>query len=523
MPKQFICLLAALLTLGATTNSLLAQSRGWSPRKPTPYTQMAAAAAENRRTQVATPIPQPISEPTYDPTTDGYAEPMPDTAPQRMPRTAARQMPRQQNMRAPAAPRGRQPQAKAMNKPWQPVNHQAAVEEMPAQPMAEGEMMEGSQYSDSMDGFEPGGAGCYDDCNDACCQPSSRIWARAEYLLWWTKGMDTPALATTSPDGTDIADAGVLGLPGTSILFGDGGLNNSTQSGGRVFLGGWLDECHTEGIEFNYLTLGKQTDRFSGTSDEFPILARPYFNVETDLQASLLVGYPDEFSGNMNIVATTSFQTAEVLFRYVARQSCRCRTDLFVGYRYGDLRDHLRINNFETALSGEIAGTTFDMFDEFNTRNTFNGVDFGITQQWSMRCNWSLEASARVALGTTVNRVGINGETVITPDDEDSETFTGGLLAQGTNIGSYSQSKFGSMGEFGLTARKELVCGLTALVGYRFLYWANVARAGKQIDTRINPSQFSGGTLDGDPLPAFAFKTETFWAQGLHFGLEYAF
>jgi hypothetical protein len=520
MPKQFIYPLAALLALGATTNNLLAQSRGWSPRKPTPYTQMAAAAAENRRAQIATPIPQPLSEPAYDPTTDGYAEPMPDAAPQRMPRAAARQMPRQQNMRTPAAPRGRQPQAKAMNKPWQPVNHQAAVEEMPAQPMAEGEMMEGSQYSDLMDGFEPGGAGCHDDCNDACCQPRSRIWARAEYLLWWTKGMDTPALATTSPDGTDQAEAGVLGFPGTSILFGDGGLNNSTQSGGRIFLGGWLDECHTEGIEFNYLSLGKQTDRFSGSSDEFAILARPFFDVETGEQSASLISFPDFVSGNLNIVATTSFQSAEALFRYVARQSWRCRTDLFVGYRYGDLRDHLRINEFR---NDEIDPATLDGFDEFNTRNTFNGVDFGITQQWSMRCNWSLEASARVAIGTTVNRVGINGQTIITPVGADSETFAGNLLALPSNIGSYSQSKFGSIGEFGLTARRELKCGLTALVGYRFLYWANVARAGKQIDTRINPTQINGEPLEGEALPAFAFKTETFWAQGLHFGLEYAF
>ena len=44
---------------------------------------------------------------------------------------------------------------------------------------------------------------------------SVRIWADAEYLLWWNKERFVPALATTSPVGTAQAVAGRLGLPPT--------------------------------------------------------------------------------------------------------------------------------------------------------------------------------------------------------------------------------------------------------------------------------------------------------------------
>src|SRR6056297_3074011 len=47
-------------------------------------------------------------------------------------------------------------------------------------------------------------------------------WVTAESLLWFGKGRTMPALVTTSPAGTPQVDAGVLGRPGTQVLFGDG-------------------------------------------------------------------------------------------------------------------------------------------------------------------------------------------------------------------------------------------------------------------------------------------------------------
>src|SRR5262245_62715161 len=34
---------------------------------------------------------------------------------------------------------------------------------------------------------------------EAVCGPCGRIWAEADYLLWWMKGASLPPLVTTSP------------------------------------------------------------------------------------------------------------------------------------------------------------------------------------------------------------------------------------------------------------------------------------------------------------------------------------
>ena len=48
-----------------------------------------------------------------------------------------------------------------------------------------------------------------------------RIRGGAEYLLWWVEGQRVPALVTTTPLGAAPSEAGIIGVAGTSILFGD--------------------------------------------------------------------------------------------------------------------------------------------------------------------------------------------------------------------------------------------------------------------------------------------------------------
>ena len=55
---------------------------------------------------------------------------------------------------------------------------------------------------------------------------SGGFWIGAEYLLWSAKGDKLPPLVTTSPAGTPAPLAGVLGAPGTSVLFGDESVND---------------------------------------------------------------------------------------------------------------------------------------------------------------------------------------------------------------------------------------------------------------------------------------------------------
>src|SRR5713226_4306082 len=56
-----------------------------------------------------------------------------------------------------------------------------------------------------------------------------RWWFSTDLLLAWVRGSLLQPLVTTSPPGTPLASAGVLGKQGTSILFGNGRFNDDTR------------------------------------------------------------------------------------------------------------------------------------------------------------------------------------------------------------------------------------------------------------------------------------------------------
>src|SRR5215813_12025831 len=73
-----------------------------------------------------------------------------------------------------------------------------------------------------------------DSAADATASAANRFWVGAEYLRWTVKGDKLPALVTTSPPGTPTAEGGVLGFPGTAVLFGDSTVNDEWRSGGLL-------------------------------------------------------------------------------------------------------------------------------------------------------------------------------------------------------------------------------------------------------------------------------------------------
>jgi hypothetical protein len=130
----------------------------------------------------------------------------------------------------------------------------------------------------------------------------------------------------------------------------------------------------------------------------------------------------------------------------------------------------------------------------------------------------------KVALGNVNSSVHINGQaTSVVVDPPDTSVTPGGLLAQPTNMGNYDRNSLAAIIELGMSLRRQFACGLEATVGYSFMYWSDVSRAGDQIDRDINVSQLPPGPLVGAPRPEFSFRNTDFWAQGLNAGLEYAF
>ena len=368
---------------------------------------------------------------------------------------------------------------------------------------------------------------CMDDsCLDGgCFEPhrSSRIWGRAEYLLWWTRGMETPTLASTSIAGTPRPQAGVLGQSGTRELFGDSPLGESTQSGARFTLGAWLNDDQCQGLEVTYLYVGEGTDNFHASQADYPILARPFFNTQANAQDVRLINFPGDLQGNLAIGSATEFQTLEILLRHAAVRSPVSKMDYLFGYRYARLRDELNIDSSSRALSGATTGSTLSISDEFGTRNRFHGFEVGLTYEWRPTPLWEAELLAKVALGRSSANLDIWGETVTTSPTGTTASSPSGLLARTSNSGSFETSRFGALSEFGVNLHRDLQCGLKFSVGYSFIHWGSVNRAGDQIDVAVNPAELLPGNANNGSRPMNPGGKSSYWAQGLNFGLTYDF
>ena len=371
-----------------------------------------------------------------------------------------------------------------------------------------------------------------DECGSACgacsgcfggCGHQPRFWGGADFLLWWTSESDTPPLATTSAGSANQPTAGVLGATGTSTLFGGDGLHDGSQTGGRYTIGTWIDPWLTFGIEFTYLTLGDDEEDFAASEADFPVLARPFFNVVNNAEDARLIAFPGLVSGNLSIASRTEFDTLEGLLVRRYSQIAGCRVDCLLGYRGAELDEQIRFQETTLGLSGPAQDATIVLNERFEIDNEFRGGQFGFRMVRPSCTDWSWEFTAKLGLGNTNKRAVVRGVTSTTDAAGTTTGSQAGLLAQGTNIRTLEQDDFTTFTEIGFHFRRYLLGDLTFRAGYTMLYWSDVVRAGDMIDRAINTSQIPPGTLTGDARPNLSLDGSSFFAHGVSFGLEYMF
>lgn len=360
----------------------------------------------------------------------------------------------------------------------------------------------------------------------------ARHYGSVDYLLWWTKGSSLPPLVTSSPANTLRQEAGVIGLPGTQVLFGDEQSGQDSRSGIRASLGRWLDDCGTKGVEVGYFGVfhdGSGSEFAAATGGQpgsgLPILARPFFDVSNGDQNARILSFPGIVDGAVNVASNSELHSVNATFRRHWREGELGRIDMLAGYRYFRFRDSLRVqeNFVSTAPVGNIAqGTAFSIFDDFATENDFHGAELGAAMNLHRGGPWGLDLLAKVALGNLHRSVAIAGQTTIqTPGPAGGLVVNeGGLLALSSNIGRTSENEFGVLPEFRANATYDINDCWTLQFGYTLLLLNGVARAGEQIDLNVNPNLLPGGNGQGPAVPAAAsHNTSDFWAQGLNFGV----
>ena len=393
-----------------------------------------------------------------------------------------------------------------------------------------GIMPEGLSWDAVQAGFLGGSESCA-EAAPGCADPAMQAdWGRRrrcwdsygdiELLLWWTKGTGLPPLVTTSPSGTPRADAGVLGEPGTTVLFGDSLAGQDLQVGGRITMGWWLDGSHNVGIEGQFFALEGDSTTFFAESDGGTILARPFFNLALPGPDSLLVAFPGVSEGNIRVNFNNDLFATQVLGRMMLQRNRLRRIDLLAGYQFLRLDDDLRINSFHTStdpLSLIPVGTTFDITDRFRGRNEFHGGLIGIQSTAARGC-WSFDAVGKLGFGNMRQMVIIEGsQNVAVPGFPGSPTGSG-LLAQPSNIDTHVQDQFCFIPELTLRLKYHFNECWAASLGYNLLWVSDVVLGADHIDNVVNLSQ-----PVGPARPAFAFDDTDYWVQGINFGLHYDF
>lgn len=364
------------------------------------------------------------------------------------------------------------------------------------------------------------------------CGNSAPVWFGAEALIWHTSSTSLPPLVTTSENGTQQLDAGVIGRPATQVLYGGNNIFTGMHGGFRLRGGVNFDQCGVSGMDAEFFMLGTRVESYHSTSNGAPILARPFLNA-TGLNDSQLVAFPDLASGTIDVNARSSLNSGALHYREVFWKECdpgypcpdncwRSGPSSFslgfqIGPRFINLRDSIGVNEQLTAIGN---GNAYQIQDSFRTKNQFWGSELGLfgTRQ---RRRWSLDGGIRLAIGGTKQQLDVSGQTAVNAGGM-TTISPGGFLAQRTNSGSWEQRKFALIPQFDVGIGYQMTNTWRCSVGYSLLYWGSVLRATEQIDPVINPGLLppEQNPLTGDLRPATLLHESSYLAHGITIGLE---
>lgn len=342
-----------------------------------------------------------------------------------------------------------------------------------------------------------------------------RMWASADYLLWFMKPQCSPALIV-SVAGAQPGDAQFRGSQISDIYPSN--FDYNPINGVRGTFGLWLNASQTIGLEASYFWFDQASVQDSFVSRPGNVVGRPFID-GTDGQSTLFSLSPVEgINGKAIVSSSVQIQGGDA---NLLLNSFRFGSgfNVIAGFRYFDMIERLNV-----AMSMQDTLSDFAAFgnDEFRTHNQFFGGQVGL--------RWTYEGprlfaslTGKFAFGAMEQSVHISGQTTLLSANQ-SISASGNLLALPTNIGSYSRTRTTFIPELNATIGYRFTSWASAFVGYNFLYVNNLVRPGKQIDTTINPENFPFS--NGSPTafrPAFQFRDENFWLQGVNVGLSFRY
>jgi hypothetical protein len=373
--------------------------------------------------------------------------------------------------------------------------------------------------------------------------------------MWWVKGQTLSPLVTTTtnPDVTDANGNNVaagLGREGTIVLLGPGGsgIDYGVLSGGRLTIGGWLDNAGTVGLEGRgfLMQTGSFHRTFSSDVNGSPVIGLPIFDVSGLYgggQNAIVASFPASqslpaiFRGGETVISHTRLLGAEANGICCFFRSDNLEIGLLGGFRFADLREDLSVigqssNILPSGAGGGVAflnnfyDGTVTSTDIFRARNQFYGGQIGARAEATFGKAF-VNVTGKLALGGTHQSTDIVGFSQLQTSTINASTAVGGTYAVASNMGRRTNDEFSVIPEVELRLGYNITSCLRGFVGYNFMYWSNVARPGAMIDHNVDVRQvptlptfdpnFRG--LQPGPLTG----NTGFWAQGINFGMELRF
>jgi hypothetical protein len=310
--------------------------------------------------------------------------------------------------------------------------------------------------------------------------------------------------------------------------MGGGSQNFGAYSGFRGTIGGWVDSCHTFGVEGTFFFLPQRTTHASASSSTagVPPLFIPYVNplVSPPADAAFPLNVP---GANTTVSESLSSRLwgFELRGLYNILSNCNFHAEALAGFRYLNLQENLSFTPTISVPPVSDFTATASLTDSFSAHNQFYGGEIGARGgvRWG---RFTADIFGTVSLGATHEVLNVSGSKTVATNfpgfGSVGGSFPGGFFAEPSNIGQHSKNAFAVVPEIGMQLGYQFTPHFRAFAGYNFLYWSNVVRPGNQIDPVVNITQLGGSLPAGTPArPAPLFNQSSFWAQGVSLGLEF--
>jgi len=387
-----------------------------------------------------------------------------------------------------------------------------------------------------------------------------RVWVGAEYLFMVPDSMNVGyPMVTTSA----FIDLGVLGRNTTaSIGPGERVIGFDSVGGVRGVAGFVLDESGELAVEGSgfYMEPARRNYYFESNSVGVPVLAIPFFDMNTNSQASYVIAAQGINTGNIGIDVSSRIWGAEASLVYSTYQSQEGPggLSLLAGPRYVQLREQMVVNTSSTTLGGippvsgaaiggnpssyfpggggMFAGANFGAIfappytvttqDSIKTRNDFYGGQVGFRGDIGFG-GFFVNLTGKVGAGYMRSYTELGGFSTITAGGTQSAQ-SGGFYNEAQDLGKHRRDSFALLGEGGVNVGYQFGTILRLQAGYQFMWMNNVVRPTRSttsalIPDRIPTSPTYTGVGSGVASPRDITGTTDYHLHGFNFGVQVGF